>query len=526
MTTLSRESVEWSVDHLARHLDTDIFPKAFEIQAMSHSKQEVVDYLGKKDICQWTTRPLRKCLTPKHRYGFRVATQLDPLDMVFYTALILEIGEELERSRIPAGDRISFSSRFKIEADFRLFEKTVGYPEFQAHSRELAGRYPHIVLTDIADFYPRIYLHRLENALDAKLPGHATHAKAIVRLLKSWNQHVSYGIPVGNNPSRLLAELVIDDVDRALLSEGIVFARYVDDYRIFCRSSQEAYQGLARLANLLYEMHGLTLQAEKTQIMPSERFLKDILESERRKELKALEESFGAILEGLGIDDPYQIVEYADLPPEVKRAVDAMNLCGLLTEEIKHEEPDMALIKMLINRIGWLKVADPVWEILHNLEKLHPAIAEIVRFLARLKDGIPKDERARVGAFLLDKLEGSVISTLEYHRMQVMGLFAGSGAWGNGEKLARYYMGASDDWLRRTVVLALGKAGQDYWIRSKKSQVEQLSPWEKRSLLYAASCLPADEKKHWYSAIRARLDHLEQWVVKWAQDAPINVEKV
>jgi len=109
--------------------------------------------------------------------------------------------------------------------------------------------------------------------------------------------------------------------------------------------------------------------------------------------------------------------------------------------------------------------------------------------------------------------------------MQVMGLFAGSGAWGNGEKLARYYMGASDDWLRRTVVLALGKAGQDYWIRSKKSQVEQLSPWEKRSLLYAASCLPADEKKHWYGAIRARLDHLEQWVVKWAQDAPINVEK-
>jgi len=406
MTTLSRDSVEWSVDHLARHLDTDIFPKAFEFQAMSHSKQEVVDCLGKKDICQWTTRPLRKCLTPKHRYGFRVATQLDPLDMVFYTALIFEIGEELERSRIPAGDRISFSSRFKVEADFHLFDKTVGYPEFQAHSRELAGRYPYIVLTDIADFYPRLYLHRLENALDAKLPAHATHAKATARLLKSWNQHVSYGIPVGNNPSRLLAELAIDDVDRALLSEGIVFARY----RIFCRSTQEAYQGLARLANLLYEMHGLTLQAEKTQIMLTERFLKEILESERRKELKALAESFRAILEGLGIDDPYQIVEYAELPPEVKKTVDAMNLCGLLTEEIKQEEPDLALVKMLTNRIGWLKVADPVWEVLHNLDKLHPAIAEIVRCLARLKGGIPKDERAKIGAFLLEKLEGSVIS--------------------------------------------------------------------------------------------------------------------
>jgi len=102
-----------------------------------------------------------------------------------------------------------------------------------------------------------------------------------------------------------------------------------------------------------------------------------------------------------------------------------------------------------------------------------------------------------------------------------LGLFAGSNAWGNAEKLARYYLAASDDWLRRAVVLALGKAEQDYWLRARKGYIDQMGVWEKRAFLYAASCFPEDEKKHWYNAILPRLDSLEKIVVTWSRSKSI-----
>jgi hypothetical protein len=521
MGILSNASLNWSIDHLAKHSDTDIFPKGFEFQAIAHCREEVVAHLKVQDMAAWQVRPLRRCLTPKQRYGFRIATQLDPLDILIYLGLVYEIGEEPEAARLPPDDAVVFSSRFSPDAGFYLFNRELGFPQFQDRSNQLAAKWPYVVLTDIADFYPRIYFHRLENALRAKAPSFAAHATAILRLIKGWNQTVSYGIPVGNNPSRLLAEIVIDDVDRALLAEGYTFVRYVDDFRIFCQDRQQAYRALSRLANLLYDMHGLTLQAQKTKILPSERFVEEVLESEDRKELQSLADRFRAILHRAGVDDPYHVVDYDDLPVDLKAEVDHMNLAALLDSEIAKQEPEIPMVRLLINRLAWLNRPEPLWSLLENIDHLHPVCAEIVRYLASLVGSLTPETRHRVGALIMDKLDGSLIGQLEFNRMLLMGLFAGSPQWGNADRLARYYVAASDDWLRRSVLLALGKASQDYWLRAKKPYVESMSPWEKRAFLYAASCLPGDERRHWYSALRARLDPLEQWIVTWASQYPI-----
>jgi len=309
MTSLSPKTIEWAIEHLVRHSDTDIFPPAFEFQAINHSRDEVVKWLSKQDICQWKTRPFRRCLVPKQRYGFRLATQLDPLDMLFYLSLILEVGDEIEKARLPAKEKVSFSNRFALDnTDFLVFDRTTGYPEFQKHSEGLVKNHKFVVVADIADFYPRVYFHRIEGALSVAIRTLPTHIKAITLLIKGWNQNVSYGIPIGNNPSRLLAEVVIDDVDRILFSEDIVFTRYVDDYRIFCNSRQEAYQCLTRLANVLYETNGLTLQPQKTKILTAGEFVNGILETEERKEIGALAEGFEEILDQLGIDNPYGLI--------------------------------------------------------------------------------------------------------------------------------------------------------------------------------------------------------------------------
>ena len=82
--------------------------------------------------------------------------------------------------------------------------------------RLLAHNYPHVLSTDISDFYPRVYHHRVENALS-----HATKNRAAVSRCKKLLSllavgGVSYGLPIGGNAARLLAELVLNRTDRLL----------------------------------------------------------------------------------------------------------------------------------------------------------------------------------------------------------------------------------------------------------------------------------------------------------------------
>ena len=188
------------------------------------------------------------------------------MDMIFYFGLLFEAGEKIENARVKPDRKTSFSYRFSPDdQDYYIYDRNINFSEFQKHSRNLADTHQFVVVTDIADFYPRIYLHRLEGASSASLPALPDHAKAIVNLFKGWNQRVSYGIPVGNSPSRLLAEIVIDDIDRTLLAEEMIFTRYVDDFRIFCDFRQEAYKCLVKLANVLYRVAWINFTSTEDQ---------------------------------------------------------------------------------------------------------------------------------------------------------------------------------------------------------------------------------------------------------------------
>jgi hypothetical protein len=523
MTTLSESTINWAIDHLSKYTDTDIFPKLFEFDAIFSSKDKVKEWLLKQDICQWTVRPSRKCLVPKQRFGFRIATQLDPLDMLLYMGIILEVAEEIEKYRLPITNNIAFSSRYKRDdTNLQLFTPDIGYSEFQQYSRSLCDKYEYIVSTDIADYYPRIYLHRLDNSLDAALPKLPSHKTAIMRLLKGWNQNVSYGIPVGNNPSRLLAELNLDDVDRMLLSEDICFCRFMDDYRIFCHSIEESYKCLSLLATILFDMHGLTLQAQKTKIIPSKVYISNVLENEERRELERLSNEFRSIMSRIGLEDPYEVIDFDQLPEEIQKKIEGLNLLELFRETILVSEYDISMARFIINRWAWQRNLEPLELILSKLDHLYPNFSEIIRYFSNIGSVLDINGRNRIGETLLNKLDGSVVGQLEFHRMLIMGLFAGSNKWGCADKLPGYYFTARDNWLKRNIQMALGKCGKDYWFRAQKQNFEQMSPWEKRSFLYAASCLPKDELSHWYGAIKPRLDNLEIYIINWASANPIN----
>lgn len=120
MLKLKKRSLDWALKHAVRFGDTDVFPHQFEFEAIKHDWKDISKFLVSEDIHNWKTRPLRSLLSPKSRYGFRIITQLDPLDFLIFAALVYEIGGDLEAHRVPVRDKIVYSHRFNPDSDGRM----------------------------------------------------------------------------------------------------------------------------------------------------------------------------------------------------------------------------------------------------------------------------------------------------------------------------------------------------------------------------------------------------------------------
>jgi len=458
-------------------------------------------------------------LSPKARYGFRVITQLDPLDFLVYAGLVRELGPDIETARISPS--IVFSYRFSLSSGGQLFEPAIDYSDFRAKAEELLkadSTISHVAVTDIADFYPRIYHHRLEASLDNATTSR-NHVVAVRRLLSGWNGTETFGIPVGNAPSRLLAEVAISDVDEALLANGVKFIRYNDDYRIFATSYSQAYRQVAFLAEVLYRNHGLTLQPQKTVIVTKANFEKRFLPGPEERELDSLSDRFEALCYELGLTDWYDEIEYDELTTDQKNLVDSLNLVELFEEEASKDDPDFGVIRFVLSRMGQLGDDALVDEALNRLDSLYPAFPSIIEYLRNLR-GLSSTRSKEIGAKVLDLLENSLISELDYHRMWALDLFTHSTQWDNEDKFFRLLGGARDQLSRRKLILAMGRAHQRHWFQSQWRNLFDEPPWPRRALLAAASCMPTDERNHWYRSVEPRLDPLEKAVMRWAKNQP------
>lgn len=519
---LSPDSLEWALKHVENYGDTDIFPVPFEFEAIRHCWDSGLrDSLSKQDLHQYDARVYRRCLSPKHRFGFRVSTQLDPIDTLLYTALAYEIGADIEARRVPAKRQIVHSYRFKPASDGWFFDRDYGYDSFIRRCKQLsnAGKHPWVVIADIADFFPRIYSHPLENALDA-CTSSKRHATAIKKLLGQWNFTVSHGIPVGQAPSRLLAELVISDVDQALLGEQKVYCRFSDDFRIFCPNEREAHGSLALLANVLFENHALTLQQHKTRILPVEQFQQRYLETGSTKERDSLSERFQEILDEIGIEDWYEEIDYDDLDEEVQQEIDSLNLGGILNEQIElGDDLDLNVTRFVLRRLAQINDHSCLRPVLENVEGLYPVFKDVLVYVTSMRR-VDATYRREVGKYLIGLMDKSVVGHLDYHKGWILNTFTQGEEWDNEDVFATLYNTNTDTFSRRELILALGRAGKDHWFKTRKRDVFRLEPWERRAFLAGASCLPGDESKHWYRSIARRLDPLEKAVVSWAKANP------
>jgi len=148
-----------------------------------------------------------------------------------------------------------------------------GHKDLLPLRASVRSRSKYILKTDITRFYPSVYTHSIAWALHTKPVAKANKRNRglLGNLLDSWIRNgqdgQTIGIPIGPDTSLVIAELILTDVDRALISRNprLNGFRYVDDYELGFTTLGAAEETLAMLQDCLRH-YSLELGSEKTTI--------------------------------------------------------------------------------------------------------------------------------------------------------------------------------------------------------------------------------------------------------------------
>jgi hypothetical protein len=514
-----------AVDNITKHGDTDVFPYPIENHVFFDKREEVVKLLldihkDLKNALAANPPVIEGMLTSAGYTGFRWATQIDPVWNAYMLGLVISEGERIEVARIEKSREVVFSYRFQWEdADKTVFDKSYGWIEFQRKSVEHAKKYKHVLVCDIADFYPRIYHHRLENAL-RKATSNSDSCWRIMELLKHISKGVSYGLPVGGPAARLLSELLLNRIDRLLLAKRISFCRFADDYHIFADSAEEAYQHLVYLSERLLENEGLLLQKMKTRVMSSGEFLATSeFASENVPESPDERESREFLRIRLHYD-PYSQTADEDYR-ELKSELSKFDVTGMLAREMRKSRIHQALSKKLIGAVRHLEPTQrdgTIISITENLGVLYPIFPSIMLLIKSLVHDLSTSAREAALGSVRDLIgRGSHIALVPTHLAYAVRLLAYDNSEEADEILARVYREINSSAIRRDIILAMGRRNADYWVSDVRKSFYTATPWE-RTAIIVSSYILGDEGSHWRTSIRSNLTPMQTVVKQWAAE--------
>ena len=124
---------------------------------------------------------------------------------------------------------------------------------------------------DLSKFFDRVQHDVLMARVSRKV-----HDKRLLRLIgrflragvmvEGLHQPTEEGTPQGGPLSPLLANIMLDDLDKELERRGLRFVRYADDFLIFVRSELAARRVFASVERYLTERLKLQINREKSRV--------------------------------------------------------------------------------------------------------------------------------------------------------------------------------------------------------------------------------------------------------------------
>jgi hypothetical protein len=339
----------------------------------------------------------------------------------------------------------------------------------------------------------------------------------IVNLLKTWSKGVGYGLPVGGPAARLLSEILLNDVDRLLLSSRVVFHRFVDDYCVFAQSEQEARSHLALLSEFLLVNDSLPLQKAKTRILSADEFrgLNDPSVSE--DETETLDRQVLRLRLHFDPYSPTRVEDYEALVVEMsKYPIDEM-----LARQMRKSRVDQAVTKKLIQMVRFQSPAlraKTIASLVDNLAILYPVFPTVMILLKGSITELEDNMRQRVFRELRSLIAaGSHIIRVPVNLLFAVRVLAHDSSEDTSQALASLYRITESMTTKRDIILTMARNRVDYWTAARLRDFEKVTPWERRALLVASYTLGA-EGLDFRRSVAAQLQPIERLIAKWAAE--------
>ena len=507
-------STKRAILHLSQLSDTDILPPLFEFRFFAEKAPQIADKLQNINFGDYRPKSCFEILSPKTRLSFRIAHQLYPLDTLLYTSAVIDIAPQIEAMRLPIEDG-PFSYRYIDEVDNpQLYSATGSYHDWLIHVQSLCKKdnpfdsEKFVIETDISDFYPRIYFHRIEHILDDC--GAANSVRRIIEgIIKFSRANQSHGLPVGSSASRLLSEAVLNDTDRMIVSRGLSYARYVDDYRIIVPDQTQAHSTLCRVAEYLMVTEGLSLNAAKTKIIATneedsliEERLTDVFSS---SEFVELNKYFQLIYDG------------EDVSAEDIAGIDSSDLIEKLSEIISRDSIDYASVKVILKALRAVDIEAPISIISQFSELIYYTPRDFCILVGTMAQKYP-DLADAMAEMIVEIVRQPPFCDMALSRIWVAHLFVTQALPITAQRVELQRLTATVIEKRQCLLLR-GILGDRGYFREQKTKFDEVSDWEKPALLLAMSCLATSEYEIWLRNVHAQYnDILSDDYIKWLKD--------
>jgi hypothetical protein len=516
-----------AVSNIAQYGDTDIFPYPIENALLYDKSEEVCNLISKIDndfnefISHYPVEKFSTCI-PVGLTGFRWATQIDPLWNAYLLYLVLSVSENIEKKRIPISQNSVFSYRLAInKTTGKLFSETIGWRSFIETTIKVAEseNFTHVIQLDISDFYTRIYHHRLENAL-RRTGGNINTIKRIMRILQDLAGNSSYGLPIGGNSARLLAELLLTDLDSMLSIKNIRFCRFVDDFIVFAKSKEESFRILNFIADFLLRNEGLSIQKSKTQVLSSSEYANqakhlllgsdDDVPSKTRSNFLNLRIKY----------DPYSDTAEEDYE-NLKIEISKFNIVSLLIEEVRKSRIHQALGRQLLNAVYFLndmQIGLAFNTISSNPDAFYPIFSSVLRLANKCLHKVPEPYKNEFVTFLTSLINNDSYmvqndNTLAY---SVRALSKSDSEIAQ-QAIDRAFLKTTSPLVKANCIYAMANRKCLFWISNLKSQFVTMTRQERRAFI-AASYFLDDEGKHWRDHTKEQFLEFEFIVRDWVAE--------
>lgn len=362
-----------------------------------------------------------------------------------------------------------------------------------------------LVKCDIASFYDRLNLHRLESTL-LGLPLEKPRVKLINELLLFWANRDSYSLPVGGNASRILAEAALLSVDDYLISHGISFCRFVDDYRFFAPDIKSAHAWLTLFVERLF-LEGLSINPAKTSLEDVSTRLKNPLPKvpvDQAKIKQRRDADATRLIVGYTGTVPTKFRELSEKESAELRGEDLSESIKSLKSKVVAQPNDIRrLLRILVAQRAYAELS-VLPEVLDRFPQFTPMIVDL---LVKKTDDVPDMTRSLLRDYFQTKLTNAE-KIPEYILISIVRLLGSKGYECKASllDLFRNLKRNAGSFIGRCIIDGIRGLACRNDVLEIRQYFNRADVWERRAIIRLVDThLSEEEKRPWLKNVKVHM---------------------